>query len=88
MATESVTVADTAIGLTAATYANARGAFLTLETAQIRFYYDGTTPTNLLGHLLEVGQTLNLYNEDEIRNFRGIRTGGTSGVLRVTYEGK
>ncbi len=89
---ESVTIDDTAggVGLTAATYAvaakdMAREAFLTLETAQIRWTINGTAPTALVGHLLEVGQTLTLKDQSEIANFKGFRTGGTSGVLKVTY---
>jgi hypothetical protein len=85
MAHESVTVGAAAIGLTAATYRRARKAFLTLETAQIRFNYDGTTPTSTVGHLMEVGQTLELKNHDEIVNFLAIRT-GSSGTLKVSYE--
>ncbi len=86
MAIETLTVADTAIGFTAVTYGKARSAFLTLATAQIRFFYDGTTPTSTVGHLLEIGQTFQLIDEDEVRNFRGIRTGGTSGVLTATFK--
>ena len=87
MAHESVTVDATVggVGLTATTYLRARKAFLTLETAQIRFTLDGTTVTSSVGHLMEVGQILTLENPDEIRNFRAIRT-GSSGTLKVTYE--
>lgn len=88
MAYESVTVDNTVggVSLTAATYGRARKAFVTLETAQIRFTIDGTAPTTSVGHLLESGQTLDLKNTDEIRNFRAIRTGSVSGGLKVTYE--
>ena len=89
MAYESVTVDATVGGvlLTAATYLRATKAFMTLESAQIRFTKDGTAPTTSVGHLLQVGQTVYLENADEIRNFRAIRTGSSSGVLKVTYEG-
>ncbi len=87
---ETITVADTAVGLTSATYKPSEKFFavkaiLTLETAQIRFRIDGTAPTSTEGHLLEVGEILTLESYDEISKFKAIRTGGTSGTLRVTY---
>ena len=89
---ESVTIDNTAggVGLTAATYAPstkdmAKEAFLTLETAQIRWTIDGTAPTITVGHLLEIGQTLTLKDQIEIVKFKGIRTGGASGTLKITY---
>lgn len=88
MAYESLTVDDTVSGiaLTATTYLRAHRAFMTLESAQVRFTKDGTAPTTSIGHLLQVGQTVDLKNADEIRNFRAIRTGSSSGVLKVSYE--
>lgn len=81
---ESLTVGAAAVGFTpASTYANkAKGCVARLETAQIRFWTDGTIPTAATGILLEVGDVLNL-SIDEARNFRGIRTGAVSGVLSV-----
>lgn len=88
MTYESVTVDNTVGGvfLTRATYDRARNAFMTLESAQIRFTKDGTAPTTSVGHLLQVGQTLNLDGSNEIKNFRAIRTGAASGVLKVSYK--
>jgi hypothetical protein len=94
---ESVTVADTAKELTAATYAEkkevinnaARGAvraIITVETAQLRYRYDGSDPTSSEGHILNINDVLVLVGTDAIEQFRGIRTGGTSAVLKVTYE--
>lgn len=91
---ETLTIAGTAVGLTASNYAVTTGrkdvdkVTLTLETAQIRYWVDGSTPTSALGHLMEVGETIVLENYDEVVNFRAIRTGSTSGVLSVTYEYK
>jgi hypothetical protein len=87
VAYESVTVANTAIGLTASSTAAPirNAATLTLETAQIRFRVDGTDPTSSEGHLLEIGDTLELCNQEEVKNFKAIRTGSTSGVLKVSY---
>lgn len=86
IAYESITVAATAIGFTAATYDNAFKASITLETAQIRFRVDGTAPTSAEGHILDVAQSLEIEGKENIANFRAIRTGGTSGVLKVSYE--
>ena len=82
---ESITVADSAIGLTAAKYLDAEHAEITLETAQIRFRLDGTDPTSSEGHLVEVGDVITLNSAAQIAIFRAIRTGSTSGVLKVTY---
>ena len=94
---ESVTVADTAIGLTAAKYKDAgsidsnsqRGAsrvVITVETAGLRYRYDGTDPTAAEGHILNANDVIVLVGPDAIRMFRGIRTTGTSAVLKCTYE--
>jgi hypothetical protein len=89
---ESVTVANTAIGLTAATYTPRSGSSqvvrctMRLETAQVRFRYDGTNPTSSEGTLLEVGEVLTLSGFDFLEDFRAIRTGATSGVLKVACE--
>ncbi len=83
---EIITVTNTAGGFTAATYTtNVKKAFATLETGQIRFWYNGSTPTTTEGHLLEIGQTLTLNGYSQVSRFKAIRTGGTSGVLMITY---
>lgn len=82
---ESITVADTAIGLTPATYAAATRAEMTLETAQIRKWADGTAPTASVGQIVEVGDVIVLNSAAQIAAFKAIRTGGASGVLRVEY---
>ena len=89
---ETVTVATVSIGFTASVInpsvnKYATRAMCTLESGQIRFTYDDKTiPTTTVGHLLEIGQNLNLIKYDQIRSFRGIRTGSTSGSLICTYE--
>jgi hypothetical protein len=89
---ETITVANTAIGGTLATFTPTSGAlageanlalFGPLETAQVRWRDDGTAPTSTVGHLLEVGQVLE-YDGD-VGSISFIRTGGTSGALPVTY---
>lgn len=89
---ESVTVANTAQLLTLATYrpnrddSAAKRAVITCETAQIRYRYDGTDPTSSEGHILNSNDVLTLVGAGNIEKFRAIRTGATSGVLKVTYE--
>jgi hypothetical protein len=83
---ESVTIAASSTGLTAATYGRARSALCRLETAEIRYTLDGSTaPTALVGIPLEPFEWIILENANQIRNFRGYRTGGTSGVLKCFY---
>ena len=85
---ESLTISSTAVGLTASVYGEdvrVMQAFITLESAQIRFRIDGNNPTTTEGHLLEAGQNLTLENYNAIKNFRAIRTGSSDGNIRVTY---
>lgn len=86
---ESVTVAATSIGITS-TIINPvgqpqqRACSARLETAQVRFRYDGTAPTAAEGTLLEVGEILDMRDVQTATAIRFIRTGATSGVLKVT----
>jgi len=96
VAYESITVATTAIGFTAATINNTTGVHLAatqavcrLETAQIRYMVDGTTTVSSstgAGMLLEIGDTIILSDNDVLNRFRAVRTGATSGVLKCTYS--
>lgn len=84
---ESITVANTAIGITSSVYTvsgkNASKCVGSLETAQVRVRLDGTNPTTSEGVLVEIGQTVTLDGFVNIKAFRAIRTGSTSGVLKV-----
>lgn len=85
---EIITVADTAVGFTAANITSAGSAtkaVCTLETAAIRFYSTGSTPTATTGHLLNVGETVTITGVWPIKNFKAIRTGATSGILTCSY---
>ena len=90
VAFEQITVAGTAIGFTATRitppgFNQATRADCRLETAQVRYTYDGTTPTSAVGTLLEVGDTIRVDGHDLLVLFRAIRTGGTSGQLDCHY---
>lgn len=87
---EQVTVANTAIGFTTTKIdppgrPQAAYAYCRLETAEIRYTYDGTTPTTTVGTLLEPGDGLPLQGHDSMQRFLAIRTGAVSGVLSCTY---
>jgi len=58
---------------------------MTLETAQIRIRSDGTSPTASEGRIAEIGDTIVLSSAAQIAGFKAIRTGSTSGVLKIEY---
>lgn len=87
---EQITVANTAIGFTSTKINPSAGQMLTascrLETAEIRWTLDGTTPTTTIGTLLEPGDQLIVSGFTNLSLFRAIRTGATSGVLSCHYS--
>ena len=82
---EIVTVADSAIALTPATYLNAVRAEMTLEDASIRYWCDGSDPTAAEGREVFTGDCIVLDSATQIADFKAIRTGATSGKLQVEY---
>lgn len=88
MTFEQLTIADTALGLDQATVQTggkvAMRCIGVLETAAVRIRVDGTSPTASIGQLVAVGSLVDLRGVDNIRKFKAIRTGGTSGVLPMT----
>lgn len=83
---EPITVTDTAGGLTADKLVGMNHAFVTVETAQIRFRTDGGAATASSGHLIEAGQTIILESSRELDQFSCIRTTGTNAALMVSYD--
>lgn len=84
---EVITFSTTAVGFTSTTLRLPDGRMVTectgrLEDAQIREYHNGSTPTASDGMLIEVGDVVTLNGTTNIRQFKGIRTGGTDGVIR------
>ncbi len=59
---------------------------VTAATNDLRFCYDGTTPTAAIGHLLAVGQTLILDGQNNISAFKVIRATGADGAASITLE--
>ena len=82
---EIVTVADSAIALTPATYLDAVRAEMTLEDASIRYWCDGSDPTATEGHEVFTGDCIVLDSAAQIAGFLAIRDGATSGELQVAY---
>lgn len=93
MTFEQLTV-NTAVGFTSGKIApngatndpQATLAACRLETAEIRWTIDGTTPTSSVGTLLEPGDWLTVTGFDSISRFRAIKTGATNGQLDCTYS--
>lgn len=88
---EQLTVAGTAVGITAATYGPApdgtprTSCLLVLETAQVRWRADGIAPSSTVGTPFDAGGSLTIP-ASAFKNFQAIRTTGTSGVLNITCE--
>lgn len=68
-----------------------KAALITVETADIRFTLDGTTPVVTatgggVGHLMVSGQSYVVRGWENIRQFRCINAVGSSGaVVRATF---
>ena len=60
-------------------------AIIVNETAKIRFTVDGTTVTASVGTPLQINQGWILETYEELKNFKAIRTGDTSGSLNVIF---
>ena len=82
---ESITVSTSSVALTAATFGDAQHAFITVETAAIRFWLDGTAPTATVGHVLDIADKLELNSNTQLEDVRFIRRDGTDATLRVSY---
>lgn len=79
---EQITVANTAIGITAAIRAGMSACAVRLETAQIRWRIDAA-PSASVGTLLEIGDVLTITRAEDLGMIKFIRTGATSGLLNA-----
>ena len=85
---ESITVTDTAVGLTLSNVLakpHPKKVEIFVETAQVRFRKDGTDPTATVGEVLNPFERMTLESLNDMQNLKTIRTGATSGTLRVHY---
>lgn len=82
---ESLTVSTVAKTLTSGTYGTNSRALIQCQDANIRFWLDGSTPTTSAGHILYIGEYLELHGTTELANFKAIRDDATDAVLAVSY---
>jgi hypothetical protein len=83
---ESITVTGTAKVLTAGTYTtDAKKAFISIESASVRWRVDGTAPTISEGHLSYPAQTITLNGYAQIARFQVILATATSATIKITY---
>jgi hypothetical protein len=100
LASEELTIADSVLGLTSTKYRkqvggnasdlySANSAFITIEDQPLRINLDPavTVSATANGHEFAAGDSFIVEGAANIANLRAIRTGGTSGVLHVTYFG-
>ena len=84
---EKLSVTGSVTSLTASKYgANVKRAVITVETAQLRYKYNGDDPTASEGHVSQPQDIITIRGTQNIQNFRAIRTGSTSATLHITYE--
>lgn len=81
---EDLTVSTVAVGGTAATYLSANYAFISCESAVVRFAVSAV-PTATSGIQLFPGDTLVLENADEVAKIKFISRDGASATLRINY---
>ena len=82
---EEITVSNTALPLTAATYGTLNRALLTVAGANMRFKVDGGTATSEEGHILYDGDEVTLTSVDELVNFSAIRDDSADVELSCSY---
>lgn len=84
---EKITVADTAIGITASKITSAPPTaarmLVTVETQPIRYRTDGTNPTTTDGILLTAGSSITIYGSRNITRFRAIRSTASSATVQI-----
>jgi len=89
---EQLTVTSAVQVLTPAKYTAQGGftgaseAFLTLNGGNIRYKYEGGTPSSTEGHLLTDGGMLVLKGQQQMKDFKCIKTGASDSEISITYE--
>lgn len=84
---EALSVSSTVVRPTAAQRGSANYAFITCDTAPVRYRVDGGVPTATTGHKLPVDGVLELEDESELLAFSVIAE-STSATLRISYGRK
>ena len=88
--TESITVSNAAKAFTSGTIEPGDGtipakATFIVEGASIRFTVDGTTPTSSVGLLVQIGDTITINGQTDIKAFRAIRVTSTDATIQPVY---
>jgi len=86
IAFEALTVAGTAVGFTAATYAGAYTAVVRIEGAQVRYRTDGTSPTASVGMVADPGDVIHVSSSRDLQAIKFIRTGGVSATASAEFQ--
>ena len=84
IAFKSVSIGTTVTTLDPPT--NAVRAVMTVETASLRYRYDGGGPTSGVGHLMSPGDVLVIEGKQNLTQFAATRSGSTNAVLSITFE--
>ena len=92
MGFETTSVPNSVVTLSSSQYStsdvgDARMALISVESADLRFTFDGTTPTpgTNTGHVLPSGSNLTLMGLTSMQKFKMIRNGSTTCNVTVTY---
>lgn len=95
-AKEELSISSTATALTSSVYSPggsepASVALITVETSDIRWWSNGTTPTDsggtASGHVTVAGGVINLDSATAIANFKAIaKTNGQTAAIKVTFS--
>lgn len=85
---EALSVSTTATGFTAGTRGDRYFAVVTVEDAAVRFRLDGTAPTASVGHELEIGDELRLFNPKDVANAQFISRDGGTATLMSSFGSK
>ncbi len=89
---EQLTVTTGVQVLTPSKYAGTGGfeaaaeASITILGGDIRYTYDGTTPSGTVGHVLRDGGILVLRGQNQMEKFKAYRYGSVDVELSCTYE--
>lgn len=69
------------------TSGGASNALLSVETGDIRYTYDGTTPSGTVGHILKKNESIVLAGQNQMSQFKCFQESASVGsTITVTYE--
>ena len=83
-ADEALTVSNSSVGITVGTALNSDRAFITCETASVRFRLDSSAASASVGHILAPGDVLILDSRSQIAAFRAFRKDATDATLSIS----